>query len=773
MKRYKITLDDGRKITIEADTPEEASSFAEEWAGSNPAKKKTGRDKAVEVGKGLGRSTALAGRALVQGAAGLVGTVYDPVRSAMALIPGVPQEQPLREIASEALTKAGVPKPETPVERLTSAATEMISPTAGTIQLARTGMNVLAQGVPRAVSATRNVLATLAAQPGQQLGGAVGSGLAAEAAREAGGGTGAQVAAGLAGGLAGGRVAGTRYEAPEAALPRNVQEAQNRGINVFTTDVMPPQGFIGGTVRRAGEAIPFVGMSGPRARQETQRINAVRQTLDEFGVDSNQLGDETLAAITQELRGQRSADLNRLTAQKNAVISNLADGPPVPVPNATRRIDAELARLTRADPVTFEPIINELQAARTALANKQLDSIETLRRAYRTMFDNPQLAGIRDEGSTTMNRIYTALNEDMGNYIRQNAGDDAFTRWRTANTELAQMIGELDVSTLRNVLNQGDLIPEKSKDLLFSNESGKIRLLYDGLTPEGRAYARQAILQRAAQKAGDINEPGAFNPTTFERELGRLERQLNIFFQGDDAAAIDGLRRALRLTSQATGARQAGMAPTGQQVLTSALAGLATSVAGGNMLTAAAVLGGTGGAIRLFESGPVRDALMRLGRVTGTAQEAEAFKRLTQALQAAREPERERNANFLAQPENPTQGSGSSVRNALVSSPFGTTPPDYGARPDGAPKGQGFLGPLTIQLPDGSRAVATEYSVGVNIDGEEMDIPTLVPTLTPAQRKRMLEDIIPNDKPPPRDIVEAAVKHARKRLSEGKSVFAD
>lgn len=645
MKRYKITLDDGRKITIEADTPEEASSFAEEWAGSNPAKKKTGRDKAVEVGKGLGRSTALAGRALVQGAAGLVGTVYDPVRSAMALIPGVPQEKPLREMASEALTKAGVPKPETRVERLTGAATEMISPTAGTIQLARTGMNVLAQGVPRAVSATRNVLATLAAQPGQQLGGAVGSGLAAEAAREAGGGTGAQVAAGLAGGLAGGRIAGTRYEAPEAALPRNVQEAQNRGINVFTTDVMPPQGFIGGTVRRAGEAIPFVGMSGPRARQETQRINAVRQTLNEYGVDPDQLGDDTLAAITRDLRQQRDVDLDRLTTQKHTIINNLAAGPPVPVPNAMRQIDIELARLTEGDPEVFADIIAVLQRARRALPGKRLPSIELLRSNYRTMFDDPQLASVRKEGSKTIDRVYDALNKDMGDYIRENAGDDAFTQWKSANVHLKQMLDELDVSTLRSVLNQGDLLPEKVKDLLFSNETGKIFLVYNGLTPAGRAYAQQAILQRAAQKAGNINEPGAFNPTTFERELGKLQRQLNMFFQGDDAAAIDGLRRALRLTSQATGARQAGMAPTGQQVLTSALAGLATSVAGGNLLTAAAVLGGTGGAIRLFESGPVRDALMRLGRVTGTAQEAEALKRLIQALQAAREPEQAASRN--------------------------------------------------------------------------------------------------------------------------------
>lgn len=97
------------------------------------------------------------------------------------------------------------------------------------------------------------------------------------------------------------------------------------------------------------------------------------------------------------------------------------------------------------------------------------------------------------------------------------------------------------------------------------------------------------------------------------------------------------------------------------------------------------------------------------------------------------------------------------------------TPGAYGLRPDGTAKGSGFLGPQ--QLKDGK--VATEYSVGVEIDGKEMEIPTLVPTLTAAERKEMLEDIIPNGKEPPKAIMDKAVAHAEKRLKAGKSVFAE
>ncbi len=88
----------------------------------------------------------------------------------------------------------------------------------------------------------------------------------------------------------------------------------------------------------------------------------------------------------------------------------------------------------------------------------------------------------------------------------------------------------------------------------------------------------------------------------------------------------------------------------------------------------------------------------------------------------------------------------------------------YGKRPDGTPKGRGFLGEL--KRPDGK--VSTEISVGVNIGGKEMDIPTLVPTLTKAEVSSLLKGDRPSDV-----IVQKAVDHAKQRIAQGKSVFAD
>lgn len=89
--------------------------------------------------------------------------------------------------------------------------------------------------------------------------------------------------------------------------------------------------------------------------------------------------------------------------------------------------------------------------------------------------------------------------------------------------------------------------------------------------------------------------------------------------------------------------------------------------------------------------------------------------------------------------------------------------PNYGLRPDGTTKGQGFFGPLKTK--DGQ--VMTEFGIGVNFDGQEAEIPTLVPTLT----KQELQTLLQGNEPT-KAIIQKAADHARMRLSQGLSPFA-
>ncbi len=87
-------------------------------------------------------------------------------------------------------------------------------------------------------------------------------------------------------------------------------------------------------------------------------------------------------------------------------------------------------------------------------------------------------------------------------------------------------------------------------------------------------------------------------------------------------------------------------------------------------------------------------------------------------------------------------------------------------KPAARQKGRGYLGPFN--RPDGG--VSTELSIGVNMDGEETEIPTLVPGLTQEEIDLLLT--IDDPKKIPQTIIDKAIDHARKRRSAGKNLFA-
>lgn len=96
---------------------------------------------------------------------------------------------------------------------------------------------------------------------------------------------------------------------------------------------------------------------------------------------------------------------------------------------------------------------------------------------------------------------------------------------------------------------------------------------------------------------------------------------------------------------------------------------------------------------------------------------------------------------------------------------------DYGNRPDGTPKGTGFFGEL--KRPDGG--VSTEISVGVGINGKEVDIPLIVPTLTKKELNWLLKaDIQSKDffSKLPSSIMDKAYENAKSRINSGLSPFA-
>ena len=89
-----------------------------------------------------------------------------------------------------------------------------------------------------------------------------------------------------------------------------------------------------------------------------------------------------------------------------------------------------------------------------------------------------------------------------------------------------------------------------------------------------------------------------------------------------------------------------------------------------------------------------------------------------------------------------------------------------GKRLDGSEKDIGFLGPLKRK--DGR--MSSELSAGFEIDGKEVELPLIVPTLTKEELKFLLDDFVPGSQIP-QSIINKAVNHALSRIDSGKSPF--
>jgi len=415
---------------------------------------------------------------------------------------------------------------------------------------------------------------------------------------------------------------------PVNAAREVVNAGKQAGVRVLTSDVKPPRTFIGKAAQAVGERIPITGTGAIREAQQVERITAVKNLLQDFGAVG---ADDAVDAVATDLAKTRGAMVTKLTTAKNGVIQSVQGA--VPVPQATKAIDAQIARLSGINADAFAPVIAKLNEFKTQLASgKTLEQIEGNRKLLGDLFKDPSLAAIAGDGQKALNAIYAPLRADMGNFIKAKAGAGAFAKWQTANSQLAAMAGELSDGTFRKVLSTAEATPENVARMLFSKKPSDVARLYSNLSAEGRVKAQAAVLHQAMQKAGGIE---AISPDRFANQIATLGRTAGVHFQAPDLARIEGLSRVLDATKRA--AQAAVAPPTGVQAVPYAMGAGFTGLFGlPGGITAA---GATGLLARAYESAPVRNALLKLGRApAGSKIEAAALERASVALAIAMKP---------------------------------------------------------------------------------------------------------------------------------------
>lgn len=624
----------------------------------------------------LGRQLGLTARMGAEGAAGLLGTLTDPVSALInQFVPPENRLKTLQSVMSEILTQAGIPEPANEVERIVQKVGGGMVGAAGGVGAARQVGAAMTGPTGRAVAGQ------LAAMPGAQIAAGGGAGGATQAAVEAGAGPAAQMGAGLVGGVAGGLAASPRsISVTSQPVLSDVEAAAARsGVPLMRSDVSPPQTGITRGIQRAGEAVPLLGTTRPRLAQQEARVAAVRDIIREYadpGVVNSFQYQSLPEGLIGDLIAKRTKEVNKYKGMKQEVFGRLASVGEVPLSNTVNAIDDQIARLRsfqskglgdeinavqerikalrasrlelpkgykqeqlailRQELVNlrelnkkgkiYEPAIKILEDWKAALPGKNIQEIEELRSSLGEQFSTPELLNMRTVSEKAISSIYKNLRDDMGTFIQNNGERRDFTKWKVANARLKDQVDQLDMDILKRTLDKGEVTPEIVENMLFSKFPSVIKGLYDNLTPNGRSVARAAIISRAARES-EVQEGArtVIDPTKFADSVKNLGESVNVFFTGDDLKRVEGLVKVLNTTRRAgevaarageepSVGRMAGTVGTVTGVAGLPLAGLYQLFGGGILGGAAATVGvGTlGAAARIYESPAMRDLLRKV-----------------------------------------------------------------------------------------------------------------------------------------------------------------
>lgn len=413
-------------------------------------------------------------------------------------------------------------------------------------------------------------------------------------------------------------LAGAGYRAimgevnPEQA--RLIGESAQAGIPAITSDIIPPQTFAGRTAQQTGEKIPVAGTGGIREAQQEFRERAVEGFTEQFG-------DFSYDTIIQSLR-QKSGGVMRSAGDRLESLGGQLDNiGEIPITQTRRAVADVTEELSRPNVLGGQAALDDLnQLVETiSTAPQTYTTLKENRTAFREVVDSldpTARSQLTSRSKSLLRQVQSGMTEDMRSFARENLSGNNFRRLENANQIYAREAERLTKTRLKNILDKGDFTPENVKQMLFSQKPSEMRSLFRSLTTEGRANARSAIINKITT---DLSKrANGMTPNSFATELGKYNPQINAFFKGRDRRALEGLRRGLDATRRAQDASIT--TPTGQSLI-----GGLTGFAAFTDLGATLGLGGTaGGLARLYESAPVRNALLRLA---GTRQGSTAFER--------------------------------------------------------------------------------------------------------------------------------------------------
>lgn len=417
------------------------------------------------------------------------------------------------------------------------------------------------------------------------------------------------------------------------AAPREIIEAGERAdIPVMTSDIRPPQTFMGKAAQVVGERIPIIGTGGMRATQQEAREEAVKDFILE---NAGAVPADVEERIVADVLRKRGDVVEKYTNLKREVFSGLAGAGEVTVDKTVKAIDDQIAELSKARTPAADEAIAKLQEIRAQAAGRNIEAMEAFRRDVlgKAWQDDTLSVGASDRVKAAVKNLYGPFKEDMGQFILDRGGRTNYNKWRISDARLSDSIQEANRTALKSILRRGEATPEVINNMLFSGKKSDVSALYKSLTPEGQALARMAIVNRIDKEMGV--QGGDISAEKFISQINKRSDQLGVFFGKAQQEELKGLVRVLNATRRASGAGV--KTQTGQEnfpLLLGAL-GLGDILKTGGIGTAIS-LAFTGG-VRAYESKPIRNLMAMLSKSRpGSKEEAGILAKLSDRLELSK-----------------------------------------------------------------------------------------------------------------------------------------
>lgn len=408
---------------------------------------------------------------------------------------------------------------------------------------------------------------------------------------------------------------------PEAQ--KLIDTAESMGVTPMTSDIAKPVGEMGALGKglvQGGEGA-LLGTGAQRAEQYSTRSKLVKNYLDRFGEYNP---DDVVNSLTSTLRGRKDA--------AGSVIENVTKRMgtrPVDTTNTISALDTAIARQERLGTSANQGLLNSLRNLKGEVesGNIDFDLLRQHRTAFRSNVQGDAMV-FPNQAKATTNMVENAMSRDLRNAVGKSLGAQDASAYLKANSDYANVFNKVLNKRIANTLNRAsnEATPELINSVVYSRKPSDIQRIWGALDSKGKDAMRAAYISKISERVGD-------SPAKFISEINKLKSQsggeiYSTIFSGKHMKELDALHDVLGATSRSDSANV--VTQTGQALANPMRIGAGAATLGQSLAAEA----GYGLMMRVYESRPVRNALLRLSATKAGTPAYE--KALTEAANAVR-----------------------------------------------------------------------------------------------------------------------------------------